>query len=267
MPDQARPAQGVHGRMARSRHTTYYEVLERLEQPGCPVCTLAERSVHHYLESLSYEQVNDPGIRASLRKAGGFCRRHAWQFLRMGGAVLGAAIIYADILRTVKRELPSWAEGSSRSSDATGLLGSLFGATPAPRRTRPARCPACSAEAESEARYLEVIVDHISEPVFRERYERADGLCLPHLREALSRADSATAAVLRVSTELKLDALLRDLDEFIRKHDYRFRHEGWKGREAESPARAVRLVAGEPLGGKLDSRSATTPVPGNRVDS
>ena len=41
----------------------------------------------------------------------------------------------------------------------------------------------------------------------------------------------------------------QDLGEFIRKHDYRFRKEGWQGREAEAPERAVRLTAGEPFSG------------------
>src|SRR5205823_3790116 len=84
-----------------------------------------------------------------------------------------------------------------------------------------------------------------ADPAFQERYEAADGLCLPHLEETLTRANDRAEAFLLQSTGRKLDPLLDDLDEFIRKHDYRFRHEGWQGREAEAPTRAVRLAAGD----------------------
>jgi len=112
--------------MPGSRHSGYYEVLEALAEGGCPVCGLAERSVRQRLASLSYEQVNDPAVRDELRAAQGFCRRHAWQFLELGGTVLGAAIIYADILRSVRRRLPTW-RARRRGDGSSGLLGGLLG--------------------------------------------------------------------------------------------------------------------------------------------
>jgi hypothetical protein len=241
--------------MQPSRHTTYHEVVDALERGGCPVCDLAERSVRHQLESLSYEQVNDPGVREELRAARGFCRRHAWQFLRMGGTVFGAAIIYNDVLRTVRRELPSWSAGR-RGDD--GLLGGLLGSGRRGRNPESAKCPTCRTEAGAEARYLETIVEHATDPAFRARYEATDGLCIPHLLDALDRADDDVSGFLKQAIERKLGPLLQDLGEFIRKHDYRFRKEGWQGREAEAPGRAVRLAAGEPFsgpGGSSERRS------------
>lgn len=234
--------------MRPSRHSSYHELVEALERGGCPICALAEQSVRHQLQALSYEQVNDPDIRAELRAARGFCRRHAWQFLRLGGTVLGAAVIYADVLRAVKRQLPNWSAGR-RGDGSARLLGALRGPAAARHRTDQAQCPTCETEAEARSRYLGTFVEHLQDVVFRARYQESDGLCLPHLVDALDRADDETAAFLKQATERKLDLLLHDLDEFIRKHDYRFNKEGWKGREAEAARRAVRLAAGEPPDG------------------
>ncbi len=130
--------------MQPSRHTTYFELVEAIQRGGCPVCELVERSVQLQLDSLSYEQVNDPGIRSALRAAHGFCRRHAWQFLQLGGAVFGAAIIYADILRSIQRRLP---ELHGRGAGSGGLLGSLFGSGPRQPEDQSAGCPVCDTEA------------------------------------------------------------------------------------------------------------------------
>jgi len=42
----------------------------------------------------------------------------------------------------------------------------------------------------------------------------------------------------------RLGALVGELDEYIRKHDYRFRHEGFGGEE-DSPRRAISRAVGE----------------------
>src|SRR5579884_122891 len=84
------------------RHSAFYDVLEALEKPGCAVCTLVARTRWRYLDSLAYENVNDPGLRAKLRESFGFCNRHAWYFVETIREVFGAAIIYRDILHTLQ---------------------------------------------------------------------------------------------------------------------------------------------------------------------
>ena len=48
---------------------------------------------------------------------------------------------------------------------------------------------------------------------------------------------------LRPDAEQRLRGLIGELDEYIRKHDYRFRHEGF-GDEKDAPERAVARLAG-----------------------
>ena len=55
-------------------------------------------------------------------------------------------------------------------------------------------------------------------------------------------------AWLRRETIRRLDHHLSELDEYIRKHDYRFRHEGLEA-EREAPLRAVERAVGRPLEG------------------
>ncbi|HUX88554.1 MAG TPA: hypothetical protein VMW65_16240 [Chloroflexota bacterium] len=66
-------------------------------------------------------------------------------------------------------------------------------------------------------------------------------LCLPHLRQTWSLGNRAALADIR-PTWLTLSELL---GEYIRKEDYRFRHEP-RGAERDSPRWATALVAGSP---------------------
>lgn len=49
---------------------TAYNLLDAMCQPGCPVCRLINKMVFTYLAAISYESVNDSGVRVHA-KAGG----------------------------------------------------------------------------------------------------------------------------------------------------------------------------------------------------
>lgn len=228
-----------------SRHTTFFELLDALDQPGCPLCRLAQGSVRQYFSSLGYEQVNDVELRAELRAGGGFCPRHAWSFLEDSGNRLGVAIVYRDLLHHARIGLKS-----GRRSAGGGLgrrLARLLagGREPAPDGRPPAHpCSACRAEAEAETRYRSTLLEHLGEADVRERYAAAGGLCLPHLGRSLEAGPSVEdLAWLRRDAETRLGSLVAELDEYIRKHDYRFRRESW-GDERDAPQRGVERAVG-----------------------
>lgn len=216
--------------------TAYHEVLEALAASGCPVCRLSDRRIHQRLEALIYEQINDPDLRQQLRASWGFCQSHARQLLARHGGTLSVAILYGDIPRSALAELAVEHRGP--------LVGLFLGdATRRPHRTRPA-CPICCARADIERRYVGVVLEHAVEQTFRQAYRDASGLCLPHLTAALADADGDGAAFL-VEVAREQIAPLRDtLDEFVRKHDYRFTAEGFSDVEATAPGRAVLLASG-----------------------
>ncbi len=201
---------------AASMHMTYHELKEALALGGCALCRLSARAVERYLRGLLHEFVNDAGVRERLRASGGFCPRHSWRLQRLGDP-LGISILWRDLLR-----LPLTASGRRGSS----------------------ACPACEVAEEAEKRYLEVLFEHLGAGGLREEYETSDGLCLPHLAEALPRSRGEARRFLLEAESRKLSGLAAELDEIVRKNDYRFREEPW-GDEKDAWIRATRKLAGD----------------------
>src|SRR5450756_953315 len=81
------------------KHTPYFELLEAQVKAGCPICRLVYKATDRYLDSLLYEAVLDPTVRAKLKQAQGFCTEHVEMLGRRPGRALGIALIYRDIIR------------------------------------------------------------------------------------------------------------------------------------------------------------------------
>jgi len=219
------------------RHAGEHDLIEAFGQPGCPVCRLSTEAVDAYLTSVCYEQVNDLDLREQLRTAGGFCRSHAERFIKQRLGQLAAAIVYRDVLNTARKRLAAGNGFTGRSK-----LSALFGV----RGRRDSRslppCPGCEAEAEAEGRYLAVLRNRLTDSTVRAKYQAGDGLCLPHIDQALQTDDDGARALAEASVEM-LGTIVADLDEYIRKHDYRFTSEVWDGGE-DTPERAVERAVG-----------------------
>jgi len=214
------------------RDSTAFEVREALGETGCPVCRLAVRSVGRWLASVAYEQVNDIALRTELRAARGFCNVHAHRWLRDVHSVLGTAIVYQDLLRAGLRELDGVTAGRG------GLWRALRG--PASSDTA-GDCPACRMQTEAEERYLSALLATLA--VEPEALDMSEGVCLRHTRAAL-RSGRPGAERIAQQTRTVMERLLAQLDEVIRKEDYRFRHEPRTEDERTANARAISAVAG-----------------------
>lgn len=223
----------------------HHDFLEALDEEGCPICRLALRSVVRWLHTLSYECVNDVPTRDRLRAARGFCPRHAWQLITEARNPFGAGIIYHDITGATCELLASSGGGGGRGLG--GLLGNRGrGLPPAGRLAPQVECPACEEQRLAEERYLTVCLEQMGNQQFRARYEQSEGICLPHLRQALARNGQGERLATLVAVELeKLAALRAELAEYVRKNDYRFQYEP-KGEEQLAPQRAIRKFGGLP---------------------
>jgi Family of unknown function (DUF6062) len=218
------------------RDATAFEVREALQEPGCAVCRLTQRSVARLLKSVAYEQVNDLALRSALRKRGGFCNAHAHLWLREARSVLGTALIYKDVLQTALRELES-----PNGQRGGGLLRGLLGSAP---NDAAVPCPACQAQAEAESRYVDALLALLkSDTTVRADLESSDGLCRRHTLAA-ARAGGEEAEQITSRTRKSVEDLVAQLDEVIRKEDYRFRHEPRRDEERTAPARAIAWAAG-----------------------
>lgn len=220
-------------------------LLEALGQGGCPVCTIVQEEVLHYLDMLIHEHVNDLDFRAELRQAGGFCNTHAWWlYARMQGAALGATIMYRDVLHTARERLAQVAAsgGTVLQTPRRRGLGRLGSSTPAQSNPHPA-CPACQVRARIEATFVSTLINNAKDGPFLDRYGTSDGVCLIHLDQALARGHGALRELLRKHAAI-MDRLIAELDEFQRKADYRF-HDEPIGQEADAWQRAIELVDGK----------------------
>ena len=218
------------------RHAGEHDLIEAFGQAGCPVCRLATEAVDAYLTSVCYEQVNDLDLREQLRTAGGFCRPHAERFIKQRLGQLAAAIVYRDVLNTARKRLAGGKVFGGRSK-----LAALFGGGRARPQNAPP-CPGCQVEAEAEGRYLAALRNRLREPSVREKYLAGDGLCLPHIDLALQSDDPGAPVLADAAVEM-LGTIVAELDEYIKKHDYRFHTAVWDGGE-DTPERAVERAVG-----------------------
>ena len=215
------------------RSSSYHDLLEALGQEGCPICRLGQRVSDRFLDGLLYECVNDPGLRAEIRASRGFCHRHAWEMAKIHGGGLGIAIICRDVLDTVMKEMKRGA------SAAEGLL---------PQRP----CPACALQEDMEGIYLSELLRHLDDPQLGQAFAASAGLCLPHLRRALKLTKEATKRCALLDAQRAIwERLHGELDEFIRKNDYRFADEGF-GTEGDSWQRALAAISGNRIESKAN---------------
>jgi len=218
------------------KDTRYFDLIEAFSEPGCPVCRVSLELARHYVDSILYEYVNDPGVRDEIRKSHGYCNEHAWWMLDVGGAGLGIAIFQRDIVQTVLDLTETLPNGRNAPQSAQELL----------KRLQPtAECPVCAHRRTMDDITLDTLLQHIGDEKLARALVGSAGLCLPHFSRALELVDNAEALKQLVALQQSTLTRLRDdLAEFIRKNDYRFRDEGF-GKEGDSWRRAIGIVSGE----------------------
>jgi hypothetical protein len=234
---------------------SYHEVIEACEQPGCPICRWANTSVDRYIKGLIYDSVNDPPTREKIRSSMGFCYLHTWMLPEAGdSAPLGLSIIYRDLVNTLSKGLDQVTFAKNKRSFLKQFGVSADSGKSAPNRSvhqhlvSDKGCPACERYEEMERFAVTAVIQAISEndDKMLAALEQADGLCLPHLRQTLDKAPNQAALDALIAIQQKKLLAIRDeLDEFIRKSDYRFQHEGFNS-EADAWLRAMNLISGPP---------------------
>lgn len=223
----------------REKFVGHFRLIEACGARGCPLCRCLLAESRRYLEAILYEQVTDLDTRRAIRRAWGFCNRHTWMLPAVGGSALGAAIIWEDLVRRVlqrtgeRRRPRAWLAGLRRRRPT---LVDLW--------KRRAPCPACTEAATAEARYLDTMLTFADDADLRAAYACSDGLCLPHLVQAVERGTEGAEALV-ACTRQAWAGIGRDLTAFVGKHDHRNR-EPYTEAEAAACARAFEMLAGAP---------------------
>jgi mRNA-degrading endonuclease toxin of MazEF toxin-antitoxin module len=179
------------------------------------------------------EYVNDPQSRDLWRRAQGLCPEHVSLLATLGDA-LAVAILYADLAeRTRERWL-----GRGASAARHPLRSVLQRANGSGRPA--AACPACEIAHAADARNAGALAQALTQDRAEvwEALEVGCGLCVAHTDQVASLASPAAATRLRRIEAQRLVALQAELEEIIRKNDYRFRGEPW-GPERDAWLRAL----------------------------
>jgi hypothetical protein len=226
--------------MQKSRE--YQTLLYACSQEGCPLCRLTQESIARYLDSWKYELFTDVDVRKELQRTQGFCNQHTWQLVHMG-ATLQLAQAYRDIITDLSEQLLK--EPGEGPSTTSGLFRRLFENN---SRHEPEQCPACRRKEGAELRYIHTLRKALLDPDFYRQLAISDGLCLHHFYLSCELKMSDTTgdwlSPLRRAQLACLQRLDEQLQELIRKHDYRFKGEA-RGAEMSSWKRAAGIVAGE----------------------
>jgi hypothetical protein len=224
------------------KNITYLDLIAACQEPGCLVCTLQGNVVAGYIRMLFHEHVNDPPSREKLRRSQGLCYEHIWLAIDTNlGNALGVAIISNDVIGKLLGDLENVDVKTKRFSAIKKFVGGN------PNRSNLApekRCPVCLHAGEMLERILKTLVEFVQKPELSDAIRNSDGLCLPHLRQALVMSPSPEASHLLLALVLeRWERLQSELAEFIRKNDYRFSKEGF-GEERDSWLRAVAALTG-----------------------
>lgn len=237
-----------------------------IEQPGCPLCRVRDDAVTHAIAWLWVEGYNDWEWRERLAASAGMCREHWWQALTsershtFGASAVGETFTHASL-----RDLEQREQGLHQASAPTGWrsgavaqvrhMRQWWARLRSPRSARlrasantdqgsSRACPLCEAatlEERSTVRRLYLALAHHE---VWERYEQSDGLCLAHLRWALTDPPTtAVALTLIADMRRRMGALSEEFAHFFHTMDYRF-HDEPRGSEQTAWLRAVERFTG-----------------------
>jgi hypothetical protein len=216
------------------KHTAYYNLLDQLRKPGCPVCAQVQASIKAYLDTYLYESVTSPEIWDRLVACGGYCAAHNRQ-LEAYSDGLAVSLFYRHLLR---RDLKAMAQKPPS-------LGQRLRARWR-RRPQPEICPACRQQAEMEAQQLRLLGQALPEAEFWAAWQAqpgrpGEGICLDHLRAALPQAGVRQAELAKFEFA-RFEALAAEMDEYVRKSDHNCSEK--MGAEGDAWRRALQAYRG-----------------------
>lgn len=227
------------------------DLLEGLLRGECPVCHATQKAERKYIQSFLYEGMMSPIARQDFLDGGGFCREHFWLAKAIEEECwangFGVAILCENLLEVSLRDL------EKMRPPKIGLKTSLARIRKATRDQERQRVPedgciACNSSSNSEQHYLSALEEWLQDEDFAERFNQSTGLCLLHIRAAREQwASESGIEIVRDAAKKRAQVLLRELREFQRKHDYRFKLEP-HGPEWTSPERSIDFLVGSKVG-------------------
>jgi hypothetical protein len=196
----------------------------------CPLCRVAHKADREYIWQFFDEGADQGESIEAVRRACGFCAEHIEMLRRieMDGmsSTLAISVMFADTFAGIVEDL------EALKPDA---------------HFRRAQCPACANRERRLRANAGYLLDELAtSPGRREMFAASPGLCFAHFELVWDIAQTADDRELILGVQRTATrSLLGELQEHVRKHDDKFRHEP-KGTERDSWRRAIFLTAGWP---------------------
>lgn len=240
-------------KMHRSRDgDALYQACER---EGCPICLVTLERMGRVMDFWQYEWASEMENRQVLLRSKGFCSRHTWQLALAPNmpTPFALAMVYRSLLpdlleeiqhdlqrlktkqttprRRIWSQLAFWRRGQNRSESAESAR--FFQG-----------CPFCQRQTEIERELVQELLTQLSSEAFLAQLNKATGFCLSHLAQTTRAAQTAAQRTTVLECQQTcLQRNLKELDELVRKHDYRFLKEP-RGEEMTAWRRAAELLVG-----------------------
>ena len=204
-----------------------------LQADTCPICAAASDAVFAVLCHHQFAINTSASARRAFLAARGLCAPHTWHLERVTSP-RGLCLAYPPLLDDVAGRLEAMA-----GLAGDGLLR-RFGDLLAHDRS----CPACNAQHEAEHAGAARLVECLRRADGRAEFERALGLCLPHLRLVVAGLEAADAQWLLRAHARRFVALGEAMRDYALKHDAGRRSQLTED-QMHAYRRALVLLAGE----------------------
>jgi hypothetical protein len=256
--------QRLKGNMMQKKYSDHSRDGDSLRvactREGCPICTVVLESMNKVMDNWNYEGFTDVAHRHELIRTHGFCPLHTWQLAQRSNT-FQLAVVYREILTEILKNFDQETDGKHGQAPTQGHTTGWFGKvqrwlqTDAAQSSSPVaiamlyeHCPLCRSRADIELRIVQTLVEVISSEEAQQLLRQSTGLCRPHFMQANNYAKQHAPGSEQVIADCQracLQRTLAEIEELVRKHDYRYLDEA-RGDEMTSWRRAAQLCAGNP---------------------
>jgi hypothetical protein len=219
-------------------------LLHALEQEGCPLCAAVIADSEHSLNALLCETDIAENVRADAIAAYGFCNWHAWRATYVFSASASIAMLYQSLLEKLEIDFARLVKTLEQSREPR-LLSPLRRHSAHRLVSAGKICPVCEWNRSLEKQHLSDLLDFFHNPALALKFERAFGLCLPHLQMAVDEfPQHVNLPPLLEAEQNKFAVLQAELAEFDRQRSDPATKKS-PGAEQTSWRRAIELFVGK----------------------
>lgn len=251
---------GLLGRNGSSMSTDllYIGLKNALLQDACALCWRMEDQTRRAVVNFLREGKSDGQVFLSLVRSFGLCQRHAWLLAEIEpeefGDGMSTATLYEGLVthwfRAIRWEPPTGRHARRRwwpfhrTENRTRKWAERLIEQLNPKDA----CHLCVQLVNYERILAWGLQRFLSQAhgddVFHELFRKSWGLCFPHFRMVLGEVEDAAALDILIEVQReRMESVSKGVQEYLRKHDYRFAHEPY-GPERDAWVRAIALFSG-----------------------